>query len=157
MKNSTALTDLQATLRYEARKNGKIIHKKDRSKKYLIPFDAEGNQLYKPVPEYSFDAYGRMKLNMKSIVWKSQFTFHDTIRLEKLNRGRASAYFTCISTTSMLHYTLFLHDLLNILHLTDRCDHGEITGTWEFIKRGEYFGIRLASERQTSGLDPDIG
>jgi hypothetical protein len=157
---SKKLSDLQAKLRYNARKNGKVIkrnrNKKDRSVKYLIPFDSEGNLLYKAIPQYSFDAYGRMRLNMKSIIWKEKFTFTDTIRIEKLVRGRASAYFTCVSVKSMLQYTLFLNDLVSVLH-EGNIVNGCITGEWEFIKRGEYFGILFAGEGQKSKLVDNIG
>ena len=103
-------------------------------KSYLIPFDDKGNQMHYADPRVYPNGYSQCK------DWREPFEFEANLEFQGYRRGRSAAYFEFKDLKSNLLYTVFLTDFEAIVqHMV--C--GKVKGYYEFIKRGQNYGIRL--------------
>jgi len=100
---------------------------------YKIPFDNKGNQYHYPPEHY---------LGVK-VTWKDNFSFEDTIELlEKMSTGRSAKFFHARSLITKKTFTIFTKDLLEFAQKSI-IDHGKITDTFTFCKRGQNYGLTI--------------
>jgi len=98
---------------------------------YPIPFDKHGNQLDYHEPK-----------GWQPSILKDNFTFDDTLTLDKYGRGRSSVTFTmrrrCGKTVSV-----FVSDFFDMA-AHPKFAAGKISGTFTFTKRGQNYGCKMA-------------
>lgn len=69
--------------------------------------------------------------------------FDETLTYDGYGRGRSSAVFY-FKDSAGATYQMFMKDMNDLLSSKDMID-GKVTGTWTYCKRGQNFGIKLAS------------
>lgn len=107
--------------------------------KYLIPFDADGNQMTY-CTGYDVAHYGA--------TWQPNLEFVATLRYVTFERGRSAAhlYFEDVETDKQ--YVMFLIELDDILK--HNAMHGNcVTGRWTFTKRGQNYGVKWLGQPET--------
>jgi len=87
------------------------------------------------------------KAEYDSTEWRENTPFFAKLRLEKMGRGRSAVRLFWIDTTKEAQketvvYEMFVIDLVEAIQLTT-INEGICEGWWEFIKRGQNYGIRL--------------
>lgn len=97
-------------------------------KNYQIPFDNRGMQQY-PY-EYS-----------EGFHWEDNRVFDATLTLGGSCRGRSAAGFVFVDGNGQQYY-MFMSDMADLL-FNAVLDHGKISGTWTFCKRGMNYGLKL--------------
>ena len=97
----------------------------------MVPFSGDGNQMTYP-DEWSY----------RGLTWKPNSVFVDTLRYDSYGRGRSAAYFELLRTDGTC-VTVFMTDIGDIIR---QMDHGVITGTFTFCKRGQNYGCKLVSD-----------
>lgn len=96
---------------------------------YQIPFDENGNQQHYP------DDWRH------KITWEDNHEFDDTLTFIGYNRGRSAANFD-FRRGDGRKVTFFLKEFEEIVpHMV----HGEVAGTFTFIKRGQNYGTRMTA------------
>jgi hypothetical protein len=80
----------------------------------------------------------------KKVEWRPNEPFTDTLRLDRLERGRSAARFWFVGTDGT-EYPFFGQGLTDMLSRV-ALDHGVVTGTWIAVKRGANYGIELLEE-----------
>ena len=100
------------------------------SNKYQIPFDPDGNQLHYPT---SWNG---------TPTWKNNYSFNDSLKIERMTSGYSAKYYKAISTTTGKRFTIFVRDLIDIIEHAEIKD-GVMTGTWTFVKRGQNYGVAI--------------
>ena len=91
---------------------------------------------------YNF-SYGPEGENSERYIWVKNEIRYRTIKITGLERGRSAAHFKAIDAKTGEQFTIFMVDLLNII-LTGAIVKGEVTGNFEYCKRGSNYGIHLA-------------
>jgi hypothetical protein len=76
-------------------------------------------------------------------IWKENYEFEDTLFLDGMSRGRSAANFQFKSKTTGKRYNVFMTDMVDIFNKSN-INHGYVSGTWTFCKRGSNYGLRLA-------------
>ena len=99
-----------------------------RKQQYQIPFDDSGMQQY---PAHYVDGFR----------WEDNREFEETLTLTGYSRGRSAAGFEFRDSQGKCYY-MFLTDMVELV-TGNVLDHGKITGTWTFCKRGANYGVRL--------------
>lgn len=93
---------------------------------YEIPFDDEGNQKHYP------DSW-------RGLQWLANEPFQDTLTYRTFSRGRSAAYFNFTRSNGKT-VTVFLKELDEMMpHMIG----GKVSGTFQFVKRGENYGCTL--------------
>ena len=103
---------------------------------YQIPFDQDGNQQHYPEHWYVGEWPNGTR---EGPHWRDNVPFDDTLTFAGYTRGRSAAYFrfTCRNGK---HVYMFLTDLQDAIpHML----RGELCGTFQFIKRGQNYGVQL--------------
>lgn len=106
-----------------------------------VPFGPKGEPLYW-VPSNWVPPNG--------YCWLDNFVFDDGLAIVGFSRGRSAANFDLLSVNDGRRYTIFLTDFLKALSLASayKADvDGEsrlvLVGVWEFVKRGQNYGVRM--------------
>jgi hypothetical protein len=114
-----------------------------------IWFDTETKKsVWQPWPahesrkEFDDNVASGKYIEINSITWKENHEFTDTLEIVGFSRGRSAANFNFKSTTNGMEYNTFMTDVLSIISKSV-IDHGVVTGTWTFVKRGANYGIKL--------------
>jgi hypothetical protein len=95
---------------------------------YEIPFDDEGNQ--KHYPE-----------SWRGLQWRKNDPFQDTLTYDGYSRGRSAAYFN-FKRSDGTFVVMFLKDFEELVtHMIN----GKVTGTFQFIKRGQNYGCTMVA------------
>ena len=103
---------------------------------YQIPFDRDGNQQHYPEPWWVGEYPNHTQEGAK---WRDNTPFVDTLTCEGFSRGRSAAYFR-FSRQDGKRVCMFLKELESALpHMAG----GKLSGTFQFIKRGQNYGIQL--------------
>jgi len=120
--------------------------------KYKIPFDEHGDQLhytYDEAPPFNLPdddpaSKGEEHRNIPGhpISWKKNFKFHDTLQLDGMDHGQSAKFLLLSSTTTGSHFTMFVRDAIDVIRNAE-IDHGKITATRMFIKRGQNYGVTV--------------
>lgn len=94
-----------------------------------IPFDQQGN----PVPY----AAGRA-----SLVWEDNALFTATLVFKRFERGRSAAHAIYVKYDDpSWEVTMFLSELEDVIASAFVPLH--LTGTFEYVKRGQNYGVKL--------------
>lgn len=110
-------------------------------KKDGVPFCKCGLQHY---PDNCFKCH---YVDKTGIEWRKATPFEDTMQLQnKVNSGRSAKYLTVTSKTTGLNYTLFVTDIIDIAVNFGIERGGVIYGVWDYVKRGQNYGIKLIGE-----------
>ncbi len=143
---------------------GKHIPRKTYVKrKFLVPFDKEGNQLKLPKTYYEKDENGRWKY-ANVCERKENYIFNDTLKLVETVQDRASVSFKFKSIFSEKTYWMFVKDLTKMLESVTM-SYGQVVGSWTFVKKGRHYGIIYngapsysyrGEESQTRHLDAEV-
>jgi hypothetical protein len=100
-------------------------------KETFYPVDIKGNLLY------YYDGYEKDVTLVKNEVK------YRTIKITGLERHRSTSHFKCIDIATKQQFTLFMVDLMAIIS-TGAIIKGEVSGDFEYCKRGSNYGIHLA-------------
>jgi len=95
---------------------------------YKIPFDSAGNQL-------DYAGYGCAEM-------RENFEFNDTLTFQSYGRGRSSVTFTMKRFGTNTNVSMFVSDFSDIVN---KMNHGAITGTFTFVKKGQNYGCKLVA------------
>jgi hypothetical protein len=115
-----------------------------------IPFDKDGNMLNWANLDYPDIDPSPDRFSHSVCAWRDNTPFHDTLRINRLERGRSATKFIFISETTKIEYTMFGQWLVDAL-LAGGMGHGRITGWWDFSKRGANYSIHyLGPQRPAS-------
>lgn len=105
-----------------------------------FPYDAAGRLCYwakDHTQEYQYAEDSILKTSFTGGVrWQPPVRFTDTLTL----RGVTGGKFIVRALTTGFEYVVFPVDFIDMCY--QKIENGQITGTWEPIKRGNY-GIRL--------------
>lgn len=82
----------------------------------------------------------------RDVEWVSNKVFKETLNYIGFSRGRSSATFVFKDGTGA-EYPMFMKDMDELLS-TKNIDEGRVSGFWTFCKRGQNYGIRLATEKE---------
>lgn len=84
----------------------------------------------------------------EDVEWIENKVFEETLEYKGNSRGRSSATFN-FEGSNRAHYTMFMKDLDEVMKHKDIINR-KIEGLWTYCKRGHYYGIRLANEKETN-------
>ena len=101
-----------------------------------VPFDIAGNQMHHELDRPYYEP----------VDWRDWCCFTGTLTLEKVRSGNSAKYLVVREEETDLTFILFVVDLLDLCAQTI-IDHGKITGTWGFCKRGQNYGVYLMEEQ----------
>lgn len=108
--------------------------------KYDIPFDEDGNQLHYADVKWDGTYKPGGACNMvPNCVMLPNTPFQDTLTFKGFERGRSAAYFH-FERESGKQVCVFLKEMEDII---PQMVHGKVTGTFQFIKRGQNYGCAL--------------
>lgn len=101
---------------------------------YQVPF-RNGNLLHYP------DSWPTLP------EWRDNYEFSATLTFAGFSRGRSAAYLNFMNPETGEFFPMFLADLSDVL---TRCtlEKGKVNALWTFCKRGQNYGICLASTGQ---------
>lgn len=107
----------------------------------FTPFDKHGNQQDYPSPDWQRESEGSWKrvepFVLLQPVWRSNEPFKDTLILETFRRGRSAAHFLFRRENGKTVW-VFITDMVD--SMCPSMVRGEVTGTFQFVKRGANFG-----------------
>jgi hypothetical protein len=109
--------------------------------KYDIPFDADGNQMH--YAEHGWDGTYNQSGSCNHVAkytMQPNDPFPDTLTFKGYQRGRSAAYFH-FERENGKGVCVFLKEMEAMIPLMV---HGKITGTFQFIKRGQNYGCAIA-------------
>jgi hypothetical protein len=96
-----------------------------------IPFDQHGN----PVPF--------IQRRVEYYVWEDNATFHTSLDFVRFERGRSAAHAIYAKADDPTwEVTMFLSDLEDVV--IRGLAPLRLTGTFEYVKRGQNYGVKLA-------------
>jgi len=101
---------------------------------YEIPFDRDGNQLHYPES---------WKIGLH---WRKNEPFTDTLTYDTYSRGRSAAYFN-FKRSDGTELVMFMTDFEKVVPLMI---NGKVTGTFQFIKRGQNYGCTIAADKPSA-------
>ena len=104
---------------------------------YKIPFDDEGNQL-------DYESFRRNPSTgaYEPVGSKDNFEFTDTLTFQGYDRGRSSVTFQMKRFSTNTTVSMFISDFSEIVN---KMNHGAITGTFTFVKKGQNYGCKMVS------------
>ena len=76
--------------------------------------------------------------------WK-EVSFHDSIKVVGIERGRSAAHFSALSEDGKRQYSIFMTDFLD---MAEHCEGLVISGEFCVMKRGRNLGIRLKATKK---------
>jgi len=112
-------------------------------KTYEAPFDADGNLLHYPITRYRFDRSTGERTS-EGPEWRKVKPFPLTLKYSGYARGYSAAYFLWEDADGH-KYPMFLMDMDAVLKAG--FTFPVVMGLWIVCKRGQNFGIRLATEK----------
>lgn len=108
-----------------------------------VPFGPPGIQQSFPV---MWNLPGQNWQQRQDPIYKDNYEFDATLRIEGFHRGRSAANFTMVDNYRKNKYNMFMSDLVEALKGVG-AEPGEngaiLTGRWTFCKKGSNFGIKL--------------
>lgn len=126
-----------------------------------VPFTAAGSLMHFPKDrlDYSEAEWGetsRTWTKMPAVVtpdWRPNVPFTATLRLDSTRRGRSAAYFVWLDGDGR-EFPMFLTDLADLIKSGNVIAGGVIAGLWMVAKRGQNYGVRLATDGEIPAADP---
>lgn len=79
------------------------------------------------------------------IEWRPNEPFEATLALAGTSRGRSAARFDWINVADGGRMVMFMTDVADLINYAEIVT-GEVTATWQVVKRGQNYGIALAIE-----------
>lgn len=92
------------------------------------------------------EGYFTMKEYSKDFELKDNYEFFATLTLKHVGRGRSSVGFS-MEDYDGKSYNMFLKDFEEMVK-NNTLDHGQISGKWTFVKRGQNYGIKCLGEEK---------
>ncbi len=150
----------QAIVKYNSPGKKKIIDlanlSSDRPKgNYSIPFDPDGNLLRTPIPKYRFDGNGRMSVDSNSIIWRPNYKIDAELQVQEYIKVNDGIVIKVLDLECKVCYNIFLKDFFEIVSGASIVNGVIQRNTFEFVKRGQKYGIKL-SGRQASKAAEEI-
>lgn len=126
------------------------------------PFDDRGSLMHYPLDRHDYtdavrsDVGSGWKVPPKVIGpdWRPNVSFAAVLRLTGTCRGRSAAYFLWADDQGR-EFPMFLADMADLVRSGTAIAGGVAAAEWMVAKRGANYGIRLATDEETTGrLDP---
>lgn len=99
------------------------------------PYDTHGNLLH--FPGYSYHS--------TQPEWRDVVPFDATLTFNGQHRGRSAAYFEWLDADGR-KWPMFMTDIGDLLQAAT-IDLGVVSARWTVQKRGQNYGVRLATDR----------
>lgn len=110
----------------------------------LAPFDPDGNLMHYPQRTYASGSdYVAGASAYIEPEWHEVVEWHGELHLEEMQRGRSAAYFIWKDAFGR-SYPMFMTDMLDVAQKS-AIEYGTCKATWKYVKRGQNYGIALAS------------
>lgn len=84
--------------------------------------------------------------------WRPNLPFTATMRLHETRRGRSAAYFVWHDQDGR-SFPMFITDMADLVRAGTVVAGGVVAGLWMVAKRGTNYGIRLATDQETTDAD----
>lgn len=112
-------------------------------KTYQAPYDRNGNLMHYPETQWWYENDER---HYAPPTWRDPAPFTARLTYQGYKRGRSAAYFQWVDENGRT-FPMFLTDIDDILRTRELGPDG-ITATWVECKRGQNYGLRLASAEE---------
>jgi len=82
-----------------------------------------------------------------AVVWLPNDPFHATLRLDRVVSGRSAKYviWRPVDAADLRSFPMFVADLTDLLQHAERIERGIVSARWQVRKRGQNYGLCLAS------------
>ena len=111
-----------------------------------IPFDKDGNQQHYPQSQWAYKDENDPNERGTYVEpeWRDNARFKSELHFIDYGRGRSAIYFI-LEDFDGHGYTMFPSALMEVLSIIDITDGWTGVEEWEFEKRGQNYGVKLAS------------
>ena len=117
------------------------------------PYDHHGALMHYPEDQYDYGTDTRVVIKPD---WRPNVPFRATFMLKGSARGRSAAYYLWEDAAGR-EWPMFITDMTDRVRHESALHAGVATATWMVAKRGENYGLRLATEDEIAAAGGSDG
>jgi len=113
-----------------------------------VPFTADGGLMHYPGDRYDYGSGKRVAIPPDR---RPNAPFRATLMLKGSTRGRSAAYYLWEDAAGR-EFPMFITDMTDLVRHETALRAGVATATWMVAKRGQNFGVRLATDDEITSI-----